>query len=98
MLPPKRRGGGKPGASRSSRGLKVKIADFKHDAEANARENEMLYELADADMDWHLDFEEFKDLVSSRLGFEEPKDAAEAKARDSKMRNWYAGPQTLFAF
>lgn len=29
-------------------------------------------------------------MINSRLGFEEPKDATEAKSRDDKMRKWYS--------
>lgn len=49
LLPPAHRDGGSPSSERTTRSpLKGKIAEFKSATEANAREDGMLYELADA--------------------------------------------------
>ena len=66
---------------------KSQLDILKHAAEDAARETEMLFQLADANADWRLNFEEFRNLVDARLRKPTSDDAL--RKREAKLTEWY---------
>jgi hypothetical protein len=68
-----------PGRAPGSQG-KLASDDFRSSAEAAAREDEMLFQIADTDGDWKLSYEEFRELIFSRVGMQ---------TTEEKVLQWY---------
>ena len=86
--------GGGPSRSGSHRaGMKQSSKDLQRSvrmvSEAAGREDELLFQLADANSDWNLSFEEFRALVTARLPKLLQGDAETLHEREAQLKDWY---------
>ena len=58
----------RPNVSSKRLTRKSQLTSLKNAQQDAARETEMLFQLADANADWKLTFDEFRNLMEARMG------------------------------